>query len=67
MKKHVWLEFENDEKMNAFMKQILGRWPGHTSSTESSSIGFTFSKKHIEIALKDYGAKIMDRPSTEKD
>ena len=62
MKKQVWLQFEDDDKMNAFMRKVMGAPFDHYSTTPYSRVGFAFTKKQIEIAIKDFGAKVIEKP-----
>ena len=62
MKKHTWLEFEDDDKLNAFMRFILGFSPVHSSTSGNARVGSGFTKKQIEIAKKDFGARVVERP-----
>jgi len=58
----TWLEFENDEKLNAFMRFTLIVWLERYSTTGFSRIGGGFSKREIEIAKRDFGAKVIEKP-----
>lgn len=60
MRKPVWLEFENDDKLNAFMRFIQGGWLDHHSTSGFSRIKGSFTKHQIKIAIKDFGAKVVE-------
>lgn len=61
MKKHVWLEFENDDKMNTFLRVVMGDPFNHYSTTGYSRVGSGFTKRQIEIAKKQFGAKVVEK------
>ena len=62
MKKHTWLEFENDDKLNAFMTVITGSSWNYYSTTGFSRVGAGFTKTEIEMAQKEFGAKVIETP-----
>jgi hypothetical protein len=60
MARHVYLEFESDEKINAFMNSIHSFWYPHI--TINSTIGGSFTRKEIETAIEQFGARIIEKP-----
>ena len=61
MKKYTWLEFPNTDKLNAFMRFTQPVWLDHTTS--DLTIGYDFTKKEIEMAIKDFGARVIEKPA----
>ena len=61
MKKYTWLKFPNNDKLNAFMRFTQPVWLDHTTS--DLTIGYGFTKKEIEMAIKDFGARVIEKPA----
>jgi hypothetical protein len=60
MAKHTYLEFEDNEKLNAFMRLIFPPWYDH--DIFNSTIGSKFKRDEIKIAVEQFGAKVVEKP-----
>lgn len=60
IKTQVYLKFENDEKLNAFLKLLIPM--RNNIQTLDSSVGSNFNEKEIRIAVERFGAKVIASP-----
>jgi len=58
MEKQVYLKFENDEKLSAFLNLVS---PFQNKCyTTYSTVGSNFSQEEIKIAIEDFGATVVE-------
>ena len=60
MRKHTWLQFETEDKLDAF-KMFIGLPIFHSNPSVYLEISGGFTKRQIEKAIKDFGARILER------
>jgi hypothetical protein len=61
MEKQVYLKFENDQKLSAFLNLIM---PVHNNyPTLYSTVGSNFNEDEIKIAVEQFGADVVEKPN----
>jgi hypothetical protein len=61
MEKQVYLKFENDEKLSAFLNLTI---PVHNNfQTLNCTVGSNFNENEIKIAVKRFGAEVVEKPN----
>jgi hypothetical protein len=60
MIKYTWLQFEAEDKLNA-SKMFIGLPIFPNNPSVYLEIGGGFTKRQIEKAIKDFGARIIER------